>query len=101
MDSSAAGVFTIKTQSYISTPMIKLKVGVCSMIPNGGDHESSDFLAIRMPEPPEPVSHSPFLIHEKTAIPAAFSIILCGIFFVTLTGVCGSVASEGDGEGAS
>ena len=50
------------------------------MMPEGGDQVPSDFLAIRMPEPPEPVIHRPLRMHVKTAMPAAFCIIRLGIF---------------------
>lgn len=69
---------------------MKLRVGVCNMMPEGGDQVPSDFLAIRMPDPPEPVIHIPFRMHVKTAIPAAFCIIRLGIFLGTLIGVRGS-----------
>lgn len=42
------------------------------MIPDGGDQVPSDFLAIKIPEPPEPVIHKPLRMQENTAIPAAF-----------------------------
>lgn len=66
------------------------------MIPDGGDHVPSDFRAMRMPEPPEPVIHSPFRIQVKTAMPAAFWIIRRGIFFMIFVGVVGSSLLRGD-----
>jgi hypothetical protein len=42
------------------------------MIPDGGDQVPSDFRAMRIPEPPEPVIYRPLRIHVKIAIPAAF-----------------------------
>lgn len=59
-------------------------------MPEGGDHVPSDFLAIRIPDPPEPVIHRPLLMQVKTAIPAAFWMMRLGILCITLTGVRGS-----------
>lgn len=53
----------------------------------GGDHVPSDFLAMRIPEPPEPVIHRPLLMQVKMAIPAAFCMMRLGIFLITLTGL--------------
>jgi len=73
-------------------------VGVCSRMPEGGDHVPSDFLAMRMPEPPEPVIHRPLRMHVKTAIPAAFCIIRLGIFLVRNSGVAGVSLDDVDGS---
>lgn len=69
------------------------------MIPEGGDHVPSDFLAIRIPEPPDPVIHKPLLIHVKTAIPAAFCIMRLGIFLMIRAGDWGSVVEADDEAG--
>ena len=74
---------------------MKLRVGVCSIIPDGGDQVPSDFLAMRMPEPPEPVIQRPLLMHVKTAIPAAFCMIRFGIFLV----VCAEIWVPSEEEG--
>ena len=58
-------------------------------MPEGGDQVPSAFLAMRMPEPPEPDIHRPERIHEKMARPAAFCIILGGMFLATSAGVGG------------
>jgi len=69
------------------------------MMPEGGDHVPSDFLAMRMPEPPEPVIHNPLLMHVKTAMPAAFCIMRLGIFLVIFAGDCGSEVEVEAGGG--
>jgi hypothetical protein len=51
---------------------MKLRVGVCSIIPDGGDQVPSDFRAMRIPDPPEPVMYRPLRMQVKMAIPAAF-----------------------------
>jgi hypothetical protein len=80
---------------------MKLRDGVWSIMPEGGDQVPSDFLAIRMPEPPEPVIHKPLRIHVKTAIPAAFCIIRLGIFLGTWSSVLMPVEVEEGDAGAS
>jgi hypothetical protein len=70
------------------------------MIPDGGDHVPSDFLAMRIPEPPEPVIQRPFLMQVNTAIPAAFWMIRFGILFIIFVGVVGSSLLSGE-EGVS
>lgn len=68
-------------------------------MPEGGDQVPSDFLAIRMPEPPDPVIHRPLRMQVKTAMAAAFCIIRFGIRWGIFIGLVGPF-DVGD-EGAS
>jgi len=54
---------------------------VCNNIPDGGDHVPSAFLAMRMPEPPDPDIQRPDRMQEKMARPTASCNIRGGIFF--------------------
>jgi hypothetical protein len=74
---------------------------VCSIIPDGGDHVPSDFRAMRIPEPPEPVMYRPLRMQVKMAIPAAFWITRFGIFLVTRFGDRGSLAVEYESSSSS
>ncbi len=61
-------------------------------MPDGGDQVPSAFLAMRIPDPPEPDIQRPDRTHENIAMPTAFCIIRAGTFLVLNLG-------EGGGGG--
>ncbi len=75
----------------MSTPTTKPRAAVCNRMPDGGDHVPSAFLAMRMPDPPDPDIHKPDRMHEKMARPTASCIMRGGIFLRFLLGPAGEV----------